>query len=294
MDQVEKAVDFIKIQMKEKTYPGHDGIFVTREEYQEFVRTEMVVNAVAHRDYGIKGTDIQIKMFDDRLEVDSPGSFAGMVNKDNIRYTHFSRNPKIATFLKDYGYVKEYVEGVDRMCKELESIGLPAPVFNNSTFILKTMVRSAIYKMRQNNALIRGENASIRGENASIRGENASIRGENASIRPNNASIQQNDASIYADGVLSDKKKLLTEKLNRMEVSGKISIKYATEAKAVITGTDILQVITYKDVMVILSCQTTKARLILKKMEENDLIRAVQGKGKGKYVPAVPDICSED
>ena len=273
MDQVEKAVDFIKIQMKEKTYPGHGGIFVTREEYQEFVRTEMVVNAVAHRDYGIKGTDIQIKMFDDRLEVDSPGIFAGMVNKDNIRYTHFSRNPKIATFLKDYGYVKEYGEGVDRMCKELESIGLPAPVFNNSTFILKTMVRRAIYKIRQNNALIRGENASIRGKNASI---------------------QQNNASIYADGVLSDKKKLLTEKLNRMEVSGKISIKYATEAKAVITGTDILQVITYKDVMVILSCQTTKARLILKKMEENDLIRAVQGKGKGKYVPAVPDICSED
>ena len=287
MDQVEKAVDFIKIQMKEKTCPGHDGIFVTREEYQEFVRTEIVVNAVAHRDYGIKVTDIQIKMFDDRLEVDSPGSFAGMVNKDNIRYTHFSRNPKIATFLKDYGYVKEYVEGVDRMCKELESIGLPAPVFNNSTFILKTMVRSAVYKIRQNNA-------PIRGENASIRGENASIRGKNASIRPNNASIQQNNASIYADGVLSDKKKLLTEKLNRMEVSGKISIKYATEAKAVITGTDILQVITYKDVMVILSCQTTKARLILKKMEENDLIRAVQGKGKGKYVPAVPDICSED
>ena len=284
MDQVEKAVDFIKIQMKEKTYPGHDGIFVTREENQEFVRTEIVVNAVTHRDYGIKGTDIQIKMFDDRLEVDSPGIFAGMVNKDNIRYTHFSRNPKIATFLKDYGYVKEYGEGVDRMCKELESIGLPAPVFNNSTFILKTMV---IYKIRQNNA-------PIRGENASIRGENTSIRGKNASIRPNNASIQQNDASIYADGVLSDKKKLLTEKLNRMEVSGKISIKYATEAKAVITGTDILQVITYKDVMVILSCQTTKARLILKKMEENDLIRAVQGKGKGKYVLAVPDICSED
>lgn len=294
MDQVEKAVDFIKIQMKEKTCPGHDGIFVTREEYQEFVRTEIVVNAVTHRDYGIKGTDIQIKMFDDRLEVDSPGSFAGMVNKDNIRYTHFSRNPKIATFLKNYGYVKEYGEGVDRMCKELESIGLPAPVFNNSTFILKTMVRGAIYKIRQNNAPIRGENALIRGENASIRGENASIRGKNASIRPNNASIQQNDASIYADGVLSDKKKLLTEKLNRMEVSGKISIKYATEAKAVITGTDILQVITYKDVMVILSCQTTKARLILKKMEENDLIRAVQGKGKGKYVLAVPDICSED
>ena len=69
--------------MKEKTYLGHDGIFVTEEEYSEFVRTEIVVNAAAHRDYGIKGTDIQIKMFDDRLEVDSPGTFAGMVKKEN-------------------------------------------------------------------------------------------------------------------------------------------------------------------------------------------------------------------
>ena len=75
---------------------GHDGIFLTEEEYREFVRTEIVVNAATHRDYGIKGTDIQIKMSDDRLDVDSPGAFAGMVKKENIRYTHFSRNPKIA------------------------------------------------------------------------------------------------------------------------------------------------------------------------------------------------------
>ena len=59
----------------------------TEEEYSEFVRTEIVVNAATHRDYGIKGTDIQIKMFDDRLEVDSPGTFAGMVKKENIRYS---------------------------------------------------------------------------------------------------------------------------------------------------------------------------------------------------------------
>lgn len=146
LDQVRQAADYIKTQMKEKTYLGHDGVFITEEEYGEFVRTEMVVNAVAHCDYGIKGTDIQIKMFDDRLEVDSPGTFAGMVKKENIRYTHFSRNPKIAAFLKDYGYVKEYGEGVERMCRELETIGLPAPVFNTDTFILKATVRSAAYQ----------------------------------------------------------------------------------------------------------------------------------------------------
>ena len=250
LEQVEKAVDFIKIQMKEKTYLGHNGIFVTEEEYSEFVRTEIVVNAATHRDYGIKGTDIQIKMFDDRLEVDSPGTFAGMVKKENIRYTHFSRNPKIAAFLKDYGYVKEYGEGVDRMCKELEAVGLPDPVFNNSTFILKTTVRSASFEGKSTDyALIQAENASI----------------------------EQNDASIHG-------KDALIERLNQMEAAGTVSYKDVVDAKAIIADVDILQVITSKEVMRILSCQTTKARLVLKKMEAQNLIKAIQGKGKGRYI----------
>lgn len=250
LDQVEKAVDFIKIQMKEKTYLGHDGIFVSEEEYSEFVRTEIVVNAATHRDYGIKGTDIQIKMFDDRLEVDSPGTFAGMVKKENIRYTHFSRNPKIAAFLKDYGYVKEYGEGVDRMCKELEAIGLPDPVFNNSTFILKTTVMSASFEGKTT---------------------------DHASIQPENTSIEQNDASIQG-------KDALIERLIQMEADGKVPSKDAADAKEVIAGVDILQVITSKEVMRILYCRTTKARLVLKMMEGNGLIKAIQGKGKGKYI----------
>lgn len=57
-----------------------------------------------------------------------------------------TRNPKIAAFLKEYGYVKEFGEGVDRMCKELEAIGLPDPVFDNNTFILKTTIMSSSYQ----------------------------------------------------------------------------------------------------------------------------------------------------
>lgn len=146
--------------MKEKTYLGHDGIFITEEEYSEFVRTEIVVNAVTHRDYSIKGTDIQIKMFDYRLEVDSPGGFAGRVRKDNIRYTHFSRNPKIAAYLKNYGYVKEFGEGVDRMCRELEAVGLPDPTFNNDNFILRTTVRSSAFGKQAIQLAETGDSAS--------------------------------------------------------------------------------------------------------------------------------------
>ena len=52
----------------------------------------------------------------------------------------------MAAFLKDYGFVKEYGEGVDRMCRELAAVGLPNPAFNNDTFILKTTIRSAAYE----------------------------------------------------------------------------------------------------------------------------------------------------
>ena len=110
----------------------------------------MVVNACCHRAYNIRGTEIQIKMFDDRIVFESPGRLPGMVRPSNIRHTHFSRNPKIAAFLKAYHYVKEYGEGVDRMCRELEVNGSIAPVFHTDDFILKVTVAKVTEKLPEN------------------------------------------------------------------------------------------------------------------------------------------------
>ena len=98
------------------------------------------VNSVCHRDYSIKGTEIQIKMFDDRLVFETPGKLPGIVRTDNIRHTHFSRNPKIAEYLKAYDYVKEFGEGVDRMCRELSAIGTKEPHYHLVAFIMKASV----------------------------------------------------------------------------------------------------------------------------------------------------------
>ncbi|MDO4339808.1 MAG: ATP-binding protein [Eubacteriales bacterium] len=257
LEQVEKAVDFIKIQMKEKTYLGANGIFVTEEEYSEFVRTEIVVNAATHRDYAIKGTDIQIKMFDDRLEVDSPGTFAGMVKKENIRYTHFSRNPKIAAFLKDYGYVKEYGEGVDRMCKELEAVGLPDPAFNNSTFILKTTVMSADRDQREE------KNARIEAKNTRIGDENARIETSNPWIVAKNAWIEH-IKNLHENGMMT-----------------------TITSSAIITVLEDFrenQVIGTQDVQKTLDCKETKALRIITEMKKAGIIVAISGQGKGRYI----------
>ena len=136
------SIAFLDTQIKEKTYLGLDGMFVTEEEYPKFVRQEIIVNAITHRDYSINGTDIQIKMFDDKIIVESPGKLPGLVKPENIRTTHFSRNPKIAEFLKAYKYVKEYGEGVNRMIDEMQAVGLPEPVFYRNNFMLQTIVKN--------------------------------------------------------------------------------------------------------------------------------------------------------
>lgn len=123
-------------QVKEKTYLGPDGTFVTDEEYHKFVRQELIVNAVTHRAYSITGTDIQIKMFDNHIVVESPGKLPRLVRADNIRFTHFSRNPKIAEFLKNYKFVK----CVNRMCNELEQVGLKDPVYHTNAFMLQAVI----------------------------------------------------------------------------------------------------------------------------------------------------------
>lgn len=140
LDQVKATTAYLETQVEEHTFLGQHGQFVTNRDYPKFVIQEMVVNACCHRAYNIKGTEIQIKMFDNRLVFESPGRLPGTVKPSNIRHTHFSRNPKIAQFLKAYDYVKEFGEGVDRVCRELEANGTPHLSFHLDDFILKITV----------------------------------------------------------------------------------------------------------------------------------------------------------
>ena len=176
IDQIRKTIDYLESQVKEHTYLGEKGVFVTDREYSPFVLQEMTVNSICHRDYSIKGTEIQIKMFDDRLVFETPGKFPGIVRSDNIRHTHFSRNPKIAEFLKAYKYVREFGEGVDRMCKELEAKGLHDPKYILTAFILKSTVYAYNVKELPANSTIK-ENITI-GTNDTVKSGNVTVNSD--------------------------------------------------------------------------------------------------------------------
>ena len=110
-------------------------------EYPEAVLREAVLNALAHRDYGIAGTTVDITIWDDRLEVTSPGGLPAPVTIKNIRTEHSSRNPKLMRVLKALGLVEEYGEGVDRMYREMEARLLEPPLFTATS----TSVRVTLY-----------------------------------------------------------------------------------------------------------------------------------------------------
>ena len=44
---------------------------------------------------------------------------------------------------QDYKYVKDFGEGVDRMCREMEAQGLPKPEYRQDAFILKAIVKNS-------------------------------------------------------------------------------------------------------------------------------------------------------
>ena len=142
LDQLRNAIAFVRTQIREYTKLGEGAVFQTIPEFPEFCWTELIVNAVAHRDYSIGGTDIQVKMFDDHFTVESPGILPGLVRVNNIREFHFSRNPMIVELLNEYDLVKEFGEGVDRVFNDMEAAGLPAPEFRQSEFMLYATLKN--------------------------------------------------------------------------------------------------------------------------------------------------------
>ncbi|HFI0129995.1 TPA: ATP-binding protein [Streptococcus suis] len=124
-----KVRDFIRTQLREFQYLDDNGQFQVLPEYPEFAWFEGVVNAVTHRDYSVYGDHIRVLMFDDRLEIHSPGKLPNIVTVENIKHERFSRNPRIARTLTEFGWVREMNEGVKRIYSEMESAFLHEPKY---------------------------------------------------------------------------------------------------------------------------------------------------------------------
>ncbi len=88
------------------------------------------MNAVIHRDYSLND-DIHVRIFDNRIEIQSPGRLPGYMTIQNIYDERFSRNPNIVRMLHNVPNPVNHDigEGLDTAKNELKKAGLVDPVF---------------------------------------------------------------------------------------------------------------------------------------------------------------------
>ncbi len=125
-----EAKDFINSQLREFSYLNSNGVFEKHPEYPEFAWYEGIVNAVTHRDYSNSGEQIIVKIYNNRMEISSPGKLGGFVTLDTMKVKRYSRNPQIARALVEFGIVRELNEGVKRIYKEMHDYNLKDPDYS--------------------------------------------------------------------------------------------------------------------------------------------------------------------
>lgn len=120
---------FVGTQLREFSYLNKEGVFEKVPEYPEFAWMEGITNAITHRNYAMQGEHIKIFIYDDRMEIRSPGKLPGFVTLENMKNVRFARNTRISEVLLDLGLVKELNEGVSRIYEEMANFFLDEPKY---------------------------------------------------------------------------------------------------------------------------------------------------------------------
>lgn len=113
---------------------GHLDSFRRRDEpeYPRFVLREAVVNAVAHRDYTLRGSRIQIRLYPHGIEIHTPGGLPAPVTVDNIEDEQATRNEAIVTLLQDFHYMDRRGYGFNRIVASMREAGLAPPLLTDN------------------------------------------------------------------------------------------------------------------------------------------------------------------
>ena len=160
-----------------------------------------------------------------------------------FRWIFFARNSHIAEYLKDYKYVKDFGEGVDRMYREMEASGLPVPEYRQDTFILKAMVKNSGFALQKTGFAV-----------------------QKTGFAPEKTGFALQKMRVVSIVVNSNFGRTIKDKMGK-----------------IINEIDEKQVIAAKDIMKILECKPTAATEMIKRMCSLNLLKKIEGMGPGLY-----------
>ena len=162
-DLIDQAMDFVFRNMRKsiRLVAGN----VQREEMYEYpphAIREAIVNAIAHRDYE-SPSKVQVRIFDNRIEIWSPGTLPDEITIEDLRREHISvpRNPLLFKQLLWVKYVEDVGGGTLDMINQCREWGFPEPLFEHisGTFVVTFRLPPAVGDLEKMGLNIRQINA---------------------------------------------------------------------------------------------------------------------------------------
>ncbi|MGB9698553.1 MAG: ATP-binding protein [Thermodesulfobacteriota bacterium] len=137
--------DFIEQHIQERVI-RQDLFFKEKFVYPVAALKEVIINALAHRDYSLEGRAIEVYMYDDRLEVVSPGGLPGFLKVDHLQEkegVHYARNPLMVRVLTDMGIMHSVGKGFWTIFGEMQKNGLNPPEIKVSGNCVQVVLKNA-------------------------------------------------------------------------------------------------------------------------------------------------------
>jgi ATP-dependent DNA helicase RecG len=135
-----------------KTEFGTNAQFEQKYIYPEDAVREAILNAIAHRDYSIANA-IEIFIFNDRMEIKSPGALISTLTLKNLyelEGSHESRNSLIARVLRENKLMRELGEGMKRIFSLMQEQELERPeLYSNGLWFRVTLSNKTIFTAKQ-------------------------------------------------------------------------------------------------------------------------------------------------
>lgn len=124
-----------------ESFVSVSSTFSPDDEYPRWAIREAIANAVVHRDYAEIGREVDIRMFDDRIEIASPGGLGGGLTEQDLGTgKRYIRNHLLADTLNALKFIERAGTGIYRIMQEMEKNGSPKIQFkidqNTFTIIL--------------------------------------------------------------------------------------------------------------------------------------------------------------
>lgn len=125
-----------------------------------------------------------VSMYDDRLEIESPGRLPDIVTVDNIAYTRFSRNKTISRVMTEFEWVRELNEGVKKIYSDMADAGLPAPEYIETPNTVKLILRNNIDErtIQENKASSNSSNDVLKAVSDDIEKQIINLLSENGEL----------------------------------------------------------------------------------------------------------------